>query len=65
MSHRQMVSEFILSDVKLVYFLVYQVNRNYQSEKLDFCYGYGKKLDFNHGDTYGHVIYENILIGLR
>ena len=60
-----MVFRFVLSNVKLLYFEVYQVNlRNYQSVNHDFCYDFGKKVDFDHEDTYGHGIYayENILI---
>ena len=62
MSDRQIVVKFVLSDGKLVYFAVNNVNRHYQSKKPDFCYGFGKKLDFDYGDTYGMMIYQNILI---
>lgn len=65
MSYRQTVFRFVFSDAKLVYSALYTMLTKITKAKLDFCYGFGKTFDFDHGDTYEHVIYENKLIWHR
>ena len=63
MSYRQTVFRFVLKNTKISRIAV---NGNNKSKKIQFfAMILAKKVDFDHCDTYGHGIYQNILIWYR